>query len=146
MSYLRDFCLFAYSGVQHILCFPRHVYLMLPVSLDCPFLIAPSVFSNVYILRSCIFWWRKLEIYKKTTYSKATNKLYNTKMSHVHLSTDGYLTLPDELEFEFEKVIYTYLSLSIKSLKIPKGQSESTNGRRTDNTMTKRKRTKLQTR
>ena len=69
---------------------------MLPVSLDCPFLIAPSVFPNVYILRSCIFWWRKLEIYKKTTYSKATNKLYNTKMSHVHLSTDGYLTLPDE--------------------------------------------------
>jgi hypothetical protein len=26
------------------------VYPMLPVSLDCPFLIAPSVFSNVYIL------------------------------------------------------------------------------------------------
>jgi hypothetical protein len=118
---------------------------MLPVSLDCPFLIAPSVFSNVYILRTGFFLWRKLEIYKKTTYSKATNKLYNTKMSHVHLSTDGYLTLPDELEFEFEKVIYTYLSLSIKSLKIPKGQSESANGRRTDNTMIKRKRTKLQT-
>jgi hypothetical protein len=28
------------------LCF---VYPMLPVSLDCPFLIAPSVFSNVYL-------------------------------------------------------------------------------------------------
>jgi hypothetical protein len=28
----------------------RLVYLMLPVSLDCPFLIASSVFSNVYLL------------------------------------------------------------------------------------------------
>ena len=29
--------------------FPRLVYPMLSVSLDCPFLIAPSVFSNVYL-------------------------------------------------------------------------------------------------
>jgi hypothetical protein len=51
MSYLRYLCLFANGGVQHILCC---VFLfcfsssLLPVSLDCPFLIAPSVFSNVY--------------------------------------------------------------------------------------------------
>jgi hypothetical protein len=48
MSYL---CLLAYSGVQHILCcssfvFLRLVYPMLPISLDCPFLIVPSVFSK----------------------------------------------------------------------------------------------------
>jgi hypothetical protein len=30
----------------------RLVYSMLPVSLDCPFLITPSVFSNVYICSS----------------------------------------------------------------------------------------------
>ena len=50
MSYLRCLCLFAYIGVQHILCcvFLRIVWPVLPVSLDCPFLIAPSVFSNVY--------------------------------------------------------------------------------------------------
>ena len=43
-------CLSVHSGVQHILCcvFPRIVYPILPVSLDCPFLITPSVFSNVY--------------------------------------------------------------------------------------------------
>ena len=44
-------CLFAYSDVQHILCcfvFLRVVYPVLPVSLDCPFFIALSVFSNVY--------------------------------------------------------------------------------------------------
>jgi hypothetical protein len=35
--------------------------------------------------------------------------------------------------------------LSKKSLKIPKGQSESGYGRRTDNTMAKRKSTKGQT-
>jgi len=38
-----------------VLCFCFHflrlVYPMLPVSLDCPFLIAPSVFSNVYLAR-----------------------------------------------------------------------------------------------
>jgi hypothetical protein len=33
--------------------FLRLVYSMLPVSLDCPFLIAPSVFSNVYLT---VFW------------------------------------------------------------------------------------------
>ena len=51
MFYLRYLCLFAYSGVQHILCcvFLRLVYPMLPVSLDSPFLIAPTVFSNVYV-------------------------------------------------------------------------------------------------
>jgi hypothetical protein len=54
MSYL---CVFVYSGVQHIQCivlcfcfdFLRLLYPMLPVSLDCLFLIAPSVFSNVYL-------------------------------------------------------------------------------------------------
>jgi len=53
MSYLR--WLFGHSGVQHILCcvFALFVfvlclvYAMLPVSLYCPFFIAPSVFSNV---------------------------------------------------------------------------------------------------
>jgi len=42
MSYLRYLYLFVYIGVQHILS-------MLPVSLDCPFLIVPLVFSSIYI-------------------------------------------------------------------------------------------------
>jgi len=52
MSYLRYLCLFAYSGVQHILCcvFLRLVYPVLPVSLYCPFLIALLVVSNVYLI------------------------------------------------------------------------------------------------
>jgi hypothetical protein len=52
MSYLLYLCLYAHSGVQHIFCFVFHrlVYTMLPVSLNCPFLLAPSVFSNVYFL------------------------------------------------------------------------------------------------
>ena len=51
--YPCDLCLFAYNGVQHILCcvFLRLVYPMLPVSLDCPFLVAPLVFSNVYFIQ-----------------------------------------------------------------------------------------------
>jgi len=59
MSYLRYLCVFAYNGVQYILCFVFalfffvlcvYIYIyMLPGSLDCPFFIAPSVFSNVYL-------------------------------------------------------------------------------------------------
>jgi len=57
LSYLRYFCLFAHNGVQHISCcvFVLFVFVlclvyhMLPVSLDCPVLISPSVFSNVYL-------------------------------------------------------------------------------------------------
>ena len=61
-THLQDSCLFftlfvfVYSGIQHILCcvFVLFVFvlclvcLMLPVSLDCPFL-THSVFSNVYL-------------------------------------------------------------------------------------------------
>ena len=51
--YLRYLCLHAHSGVQHILCcvFLHFVCPMLSVSLDCAFLIAPSVFSNVYLAK-----------------------------------------------------------------------------------------------
>jgi hypothetical protein len=42
MSNLRYLCLCAYSGFQHISC------CVFVVSL-CPFLIVPSVFSNVYL-------------------------------------------------------------------------------------------------
>ena len=47
MSYLRYLCLFAYIGVQHVLrlCVP-HVASFFGLS----FLIAPSVFSNVYLV------------------------------------------------------------------------------------------------
>jgi len=36
--------------VVFLFCLFHPVYPTLPVSLDCPFLIAPSVFSNVYLL------------------------------------------------------------------------------------------------
>jgi hypothetical protein len=51
ISYLRYLCFFAHSGVQHILCsvFVLFFFVLLSVSLDCPFLIAPSVFASVYI-------------------------------------------------------------------------------------------------
>ena len=53
MCYLRYLCTL-WCPTHIVLCFCivflRLVYPMLPVSLDCPFLIAPSVFSNVYFL------------------------------------------------------------------------------------------------
>jgi hypothetical protein len=62
MSSLRWLCLFAYSGVNHILhCFVlrRLVCPMLPVSLDCPFFIVPSIFSNVYSIQKSIPEWQQ---------------------------------------------------------------------------------------
>jgi hypothetical protein len=65
-------CLFGYSGVQLVLCcvclgtvgsnlccvvfcfvFLRLVYSVLQVSLDCPFVISPSVFYNIYLSNGC---------------------------------------------------------------------------------------------
>jgi hypothetical protein len=57
MSYIRYLCLFVHSGVQHILCcvFALFVFVLclLHAALDCTFLIAPSVFSNVYPTKPC---------------------------------------------------------------------------------------------
>ena len=53
LCYLR---LLAHSGVQHLLCCVfcfvclRLVYPILPVSLNCPILIAPSILYNIYLL------------------------------------------------------------------------------------------------
>jgi len=49
MSYLRYLCLFTYIGVFCVVCL-RLVYHMLPGSLDCTYVIAPSVFSDVYLI------------------------------------------------------------------------------------------------
>ena len=69
----RYLCLLAYSDVQHILCCVCVPYVL--VSVDCPFFIASSVFSNVYLkvciassvfsnvyIKVCIlmFWWDPL--------------------------------------------------------------------------------------
>jgi hypothetical protein len=51
MCYLRSLCFFSIVVsntycVVFLFCFSSS---MLPVSLDCPFVIAPSIFSNVYL-------------------------------------------------------------------------------------------------
>jgi hypothetical protein len=48
MSYLRYLCLFTHSGVQHLLCcvFVLFFFVLLPVFLDFPFLIACWVCSS----------------------------------------------------------------------------------------------------
>ena len=56
MSYFRCVCLFAYSGVQHILWCVCVVFffVLLLVCLDWPLCIAPSVFSNDYSRYLCL--------------------------------------------------------------------------------------------
>ena len=69
MSYLPYLYLFAYSGVQHILCcvFVSLFFILLQVSLDCPFLIAPSVFSNVYSITMFIYIYFLASVYTMNT-------------------------------------------------------------------------------
>jgi hypothetical protein len=57
-------CLFACGGVQHVLCcvFIRLVYPMLSVSLDIPFVIALSVFSDVHLSTSTTGHYIKTDI------------------------------------------------------------------------------------
>ena len=51
MSCLYYLCLFAYKSDQHILCSAFRLFVfILWVSMDWPFLIALSVFSNVYFV------------------------------------------------------------------------------------------------
>jgi hypothetical protein len=66
MSYLRYMCLFTYSGDQYIL---RYVFVLLFFLLcvayvarfsGLSFLIAPSVFSNVYLLQTAREYFRIL--------------------------------------------------------------------------------------
>jgi len=66
MSYLRYLCLLVNRGVNPILivlcfCFVflRFVYTMLPVSVDCPFFIASSVFFKVYLPLIFYFFHKK---------------------------------------------------------------------------------------
>ena len=50
VSYLRYMCLFAYSGVNHILCCAFVLFVFVLCALCCsglPYFIVPSVFSNV---------------------------------------------------------------------------------------------------
>ena len=60
MSYLRYLCLLTHSGVQHIFvvfslgCIRRVA--MLPASLEFTFVIAPSVFSNVYLFETTTYF------------------------------------------------------------------------------------------
>ena len=62
MSYLRYLCLFAHSGVQHILCcvFVFVLFFLVLCTLCCPLLIAPSVFSKVYWLNVTEYMCYKL--------------------------------------------------------------------------------------
>ena len=84
MSYLRYLCLFTYCGVFFVLfVFVLFlVYLLLPVSLDFPFVDCPSVFSNIYLVELCvdceyhaIVATRTIDLTDKISYDYCTNNL-----------------------------------------------------------------------
>jgi len=54
MSYCVFLCLrMLVSNIYFVVFFVLFVFILLPVSLNCPFLIAPLVFSYIYFLFSC---------------------------------------------------------------------------------------------
>ena len=91
MSNIRCLYLFTHSGVQHILCcfcfvFLCLVYRMLSVYLDCPVLIGPSVFSNVYYI------WR-FYLSNKKTRRKPIGLNMIAKISHLCMRNEIYIVL-----------------------------------------------------
>ena len=62
-----------------LFCFYRLVYPMLSVSLECPFLIAPSVFSNVY-----------LKHFDKSLWAIKSQVLYVCKLRKEFLVNDDF--------------------------------------------------------
>jgi hypothetical protein len=94
LSYVRYLCLFENSGVQHILCCVSVlfiwglVYFMFSVSLDFPFLIAISVFSNIYLLSVCVYYKTDIIISSKRIIS---SPLYSSKPDHVEFNSNHSL-------------------------------------------------------
>ena len=80
MSYLRYLSLLAHSGVHQLLCsvfcfvFLRLVYLMLPISLDCPF------FANVYIMNIFFLLLNKIADSFLTIFSNIVKRIFKAKM------------------------------------------------------------------
>ena len=91
--YLRYLCLFVHSAVQHILCCVFGlfvvvlclVYPMLPVSLDCPFVITPSVFSNIYFILTSnkSLYYRQSLLTKEFCFCHLP-KMYNISIFTIH--------------------------------------------------------------
>ena len=77
ISNLRYVCMLAHSGVQHILCCVFcFVFLRLVYSLDFTFVIATSIFSNVYLETSVIVYCIFVFPFKSTLYNIACTMKY----------------------------------------------------------------------
>ena len=64
-------CIYSPHCVVYLLCLSSscvHYICMLPVSLDCPYFIAPSVFSNVYFNREMLHLVTMLVLYNLSLY------------------------------------------------------------------------------
>jgi hypothetical protein len=93
VSYLRYLCLFPYNGVHHVLCFCfvclRLAYPMLPVSLNCPFVL-PLWYSLTFILYNYSMLMRSIHDFitltKKNNIDTETNT-NNVNKTRVLLQT-----------------------------------------------------------
>ena len=91
MSYLCYLCLFAYSDVQHILCFVfrRIVYSMLSGSLVCLFLIASSLLSNVYYNKACLVGKEQNEKHNTTLAERFRNSIQKLQRDTKYIPSLG---------------------------------------------------------
>ena len=91
MSYLRYLCLFTHSSVQHICCCVSVLFVFVlctlccQFSLDCPFLIVATVFSNVF--------FRKIVLDETESICDFTTKYLVSKRSFNSESIDIIHTL-----------------------------------------------------
>ena len=90
-------CVFVLFCLSYILC---HVYPMLQVSLDCPFLITPSVFSNVYIMipYNCFHFLVKVKKIKYFAIPVINRGNYNSILGYRNMATfDDWIYLSLEI-------------------------------------------------
>jgi hypothetical protein len=111
MSYLRYLSLFGYSCVNTLmlcLCFVflRLVCTLLPVPLDCPFLIVFSVFSNVYFRQCgiCSFSFYSQRISNDNVILFANGCIINTLWINEKSNTDKRVRYYTSLLLYFQNV------------------------------------------
>ena len=125
----------------------RPVYQMLPVSLNYPFLIAPSLFSSLYL--AIHFFYFLLLAYKCTSWTLFLKRVMCTKLYiYVFIRNAWDLSLTYhhcDTNNCFFMTTHYYCWYQHYYEKIPKVKSDKVIRRSTGNTMVKMKRTKCQT-
>jgi hypothetical protein len=100
VAHLFNFLCCVFALFIFVLCL---VYTMLPVSLDCPVLIAPSVFSNVYLCSS----YNNINTYRPK--NQTISSIYILTSSCIQRSVQVLILSEHNHSLEFTPSNYSYM-------------------------------------